>query len=282
MTTRVVHCKRENHDIYIGRPSKWGNPFEIGKDGTREDVVKKYKEWVVTQSDLMSSLHELKDKTIACWCSPSACHGDVLAELADKEENNVEMHVRVFPLYQNGQCSEEEKEKSKELTLQDYPIRICVAGSRSFHDTEKFDKIIRAYLLGIPKGAPYCFISGAAWRGADRLIIDWAKLNNVPCFEYPANWDEFGKRGGYIRNAEMRNDLTHLFALYDGSSRGTLEMIRETEKLALKLDNIHVSVLTVEPDQEWLARQHEKASQSPQFSEKRIKAKYVNGQQSSS
>ena len=41
-TTRVVHCKREPFDIYIGRPSKWGNPFVIGRDGNREQVIEKY------------------------------------------------------------------------------------------------------------------------------------------------------------------------------------------------------------------------------------------------
>ena len=82
--TRVVHCKKEQYDCYIGRPSKWGNKFVIGKDGTREEVVQKYKEWVLQQPELMASLHELKDKTLACWCKPLACHGDVLAELADK------------------------------------------------------------------------------------------------------------------------------------------------------------------------------------------------------
>jgi len=82
--TRVVHCKKEQYDCYIGRPSKWGNKFVIGKDGTREEVVQKYKEWVLQQPELMASLHELKDKTLACWCAPNLCHGNVLAELADK------------------------------------------------------------------------------------------------------------------------------------------------------------------------------------------------------
>lgn len=43
---RVVHCKKEPYDVYIGRPSKWGNPFVIGKDGTREEVIAKYAEWI--------------------------------------------------------------------------------------------------------------------------------------------------------------------------------------------------------------------------------------------
>lgn len=86
MTTTVVHCKKSPYDIYIGRPSKWGNPFVVGQDGTREEVVQKYREWVVQQPELMDSLNELKGKTLACWCSPLPCHGDVLAELANGED----------------------------------------------------------------------------------------------------------------------------------------------------------------------------------------------------
>lgn len=78
----VVHCKREKYDVYIGRPSKWGNPFAIGKDGTRAEVIEKYREWVQRQSHLMASLHELRGMTLGCWCAPSPCHGDVLSELA--------------------------------------------------------------------------------------------------------------------------------------------------------------------------------------------------------
>ena len=85
-TMKVVHCKKEPFDIYIGRPSKWGNPFVIGKDGSRKEVVDKYEAWLKNQPDLMNNLHELKGKTLACWCSPQACHGDVLLRLANEGE----------------------------------------------------------------------------------------------------------------------------------------------------------------------------------------------------
>ena len=85
-TTRVVHCKKESFDVYIGRPSKWGNPFKIGKDGSREDVIQKYRHWILANPMLMAQLtSELKGKKLGCWCKPNACHGDVLAELADNE-----------------------------------------------------------------------------------------------------------------------------------------------------------------------------------------------------
>lgn len=86
MSTRVVHCKREAYDVYIGRPSVWGNPFVIGRDGGRDGVIAKYEEWIkFTNTDLLKRLPELRGKKLGCWCKPNACHGDVLAALADKE-----------------------------------------------------------------------------------------------------------------------------------------------------------------------------------------------------
>ena len=84
MKTKVVHCKSEHYDVYIGRPSKWGNPFSIGKDGTRKEVILKYIEYIFNNKQLMKDLPELKGKILGCWCKPNACHGDILAKLADR------------------------------------------------------------------------------------------------------------------------------------------------------------------------------------------------------
>jgi len=88
--TRVVHNKKKPYDVYIGRPSKWGNPFSHLEGtaakyrvSTREEAVEKFREWIQTQPRLLADLPELKGKILGCWCKPLACHGDVLAELAD-------------------------------------------------------------------------------------------------------------------------------------------------------------------------------------------------------
>lgn len=94
--SKVVHCKKESYDVYIGRPSKWGNPFTHKQDGKtlaeyvvedRDTAVNAYREWI-TNGDgkhLLDDLHELKGgKILGCWCKPQACHGDVLLELLDK------------------------------------------------------------------------------------------------------------------------------------------------------------------------------------------------------
>jgi len=82
---KVLHCKRDKYNksdvVYIGRPSKWGNPFKIGVDGTREEVVKKYEEYIRKTPALLESLSELVGKDLVCWCAPQLCHGHVLIKL---------------------------------------------------------------------------------------------------------------------------------------------------------------------------------------------------------
>lgn len=86
----VVHCKKAKYDIYIGRPSIWGNPFILGKDGNREEVVQKYETWIKTQPYLLEQLPLLYGKILGCWCSPNACHGDVLVRLSKEMMENQE------------------------------------------------------------------------------------------------------------------------------------------------------------------------------------------------
>lgn len=86
---RVVHCKKDKYDVYIGRPGPWGNPFEIGKDGDREEVVQKYAEWLLAQPELVEKAkQELKGKVLGCWCAPKLCHGNILSQIANEENNN--------------------------------------------------------------------------------------------------------------------------------------------------------------------------------------------------
>lgn len=90
MKTRVVNRRKEPFDVYIGRGSRWGNPFSH-KGGTwakevvatREEAIRRYREWLMTQPDLIRALPTLKGQTLGCWCKPLSCHGDVLAELAE-------------------------------------------------------------------------------------------------------------------------------------------------------------------------------------------------------
>ncbi len=89
--------------VYIGRPmqnaasiaarrgSPFANPFVIPRDGDRESVIAQYRAWLAATPAVLAAVPSLKGKTLYCWCAPSACHGDVLAELADKEADDTTM-----------------------------------------------------------------------------------------------------------------------------------------------------------------------------------------------
>lgn len=89
---KVVHCKKEPFDVYIGRPSIWGNPYSH-KDGTKaqfrvstiQEAIEKYRDYILGNPELLSRLPELAGKTLGCWCKPGPCHGDVLLELANSD-----------------------------------------------------------------------------------------------------------------------------------------------------------------------------------------------------
>lgn len=88
---RVVHCKREAYDVYIGRPGPWGNPFSHmpgtrarHRVASRSEAVERYREWLLKQPTLLRrAKRELAGKVLGCWCKPKSCHGDVLLEVAN-------------------------------------------------------------------------------------------------------------------------------------------------------------------------------------------------------
>lgn len=84
MSTTVVNKRSSSFDVYIGRGSIWGNPFVIGADGTREDVIAKFETYFLSSEYLQSQVGELAGKRLGCFCAPLACHGDVLARYAEE------------------------------------------------------------------------------------------------------------------------------------------------------------------------------------------------------
>lgn len=88
---KVLNIRKEGvreGAVYIGRGSQWGNPFVIGRDGTREEVIEKYSTWIRAGSFLLERLSVLKGKDLVCFCAPLPCHGDVLKELLDERGSN--------------------------------------------------------------------------------------------------------------------------------------------------------------------------------------------------
>ena len=83
METKIVNKRAESYDVYIGRGSIFGNPYEIGRDGTRVEVIARYKTWFdfcIKDGTFRDAVLSLKGKTLGCFCKPSACHGDIIVE----------------------------------------------------------------------------------------------------------------------------------------------------------------------------------------------------------
>lgn len=90
-----VWNKRQNNipseAVYVGRPTKWGNPF-THQGGTlakfivanRDEAVDRYEQWLLKQPELIAQAKkELAGKDLICWCAPQRCHADVLMKIAN-------------------------------------------------------------------------------------------------------------------------------------------------------------------------------------------------------
>jgi len=92
MATTVVNVRSLGNGhysgIWIDRKSVFGNPYHIGKDGTREECIEKYRAYfhrrLETDAIFASMIDKLRNCTLICWCKPQACHGDVIVEYLDK------------------------------------------------------------------------------------------------------------------------------------------------------------------------------------------------------
>lgn len=89
---KVVHVGRELYDLYVGRGSEWGNPYKIGRDGDRREVLARYKDYLLRGEGrhLLEQISELEGMTLGCYCAPrggitaddeTQCHGQLLLQL---------------------------------------------------------------------------------------------------------------------------------------------------------------------------------------------------------
>lgn len=99
--TRVINLKNtKDYTVYIGRPGYFGNPFLVGKDGDRKEVLLKYKEYfysrLKTDPEFLKRIKELKGKILGCFCKPLLCHGDIIVEFLEGVKVNLEEKENPF------------------------------------------------------------------------------------------------------------------------------------------------------------------------------------------
>lgn len=88
MEIKVLNKNKDTipeNSTYIGRPSKWGNPFVMRSENDRDSVCDQYQKWLYSQPELMiAAVKELRDKNLVCYCAPRRCHGDTLMVVSKK------------------------------------------------------------------------------------------------------------------------------------------------------------------------------------------------------
>lgn len=104
-------------------------------------------------------------------------------------------------------------------------MKVVVAGSRNIND---YSLVVQAMQrCGYTVTEVVCGMA----TGIDRLGEQWARANNIPVKEMPADWNRHGRAAGPIRNREMAKYTDAAVVIWDGKSRGTRNMINEMIRL---------------------------------------------------
>ena len=207
MKTTIVNIKNSQYNIYIGRAGNgydgyFGNPFIIGKDGDRQNVVRLYRDYFYKRlrndPSFAVRIEALKGKILGCFCKPDICHGDVIIDYLDNRQ------------------------------------KIIVCGDRKWRHTD----IIYKRLSNLPFNS--IIIEGGC-SGADLQAKNAALELGLEVIEFPAVWKKYGKVAGPIRNIKMLNANPNLvIAFHDDieNSRGTKHMVSETRKRNIPVEII--------------------------------------------
>ena len=243
-----VHNKYKNtappDAVYIGRGSKWGNPFVIDKHGTRSEVIAKYKEYILGKPELLAQLHELKGKDVVCYCAPQACHGDILVHMANNPEEGTTMATKptyhiAFTGHRPNKIGGYDETSPKRFALR-----------------QKIQETLQRAVVKYGTTHEIIVISGGA-LGVDQDAARVAHKMNIPfivaqpCKNHESRWfkesqikyrkmleiarevvlvsngtyDELGAKCMQDRNIWMVDHCNVLIAVWDGSSGGTANCV---------------------------------------------------------
>lgn len=218
----VVNVYHDDYDEYIGRENKklglkasiFHNPFIIGRDGTRDEVLELYRPYIKRKLDRgeipIKKLLALQGKRVACYCAPNKrCHGHILDELISEYRHKV-VHQKII-IKRN--------------------ITLLVTGGRDYNNRyylfKRLDELHKEYVIKL-------LVHGGA-TGADSLADEWAKERGVKVRAKKAQWRKYGKGAGHIRNREMHDkNRPDAVAAFPGNN-GTANMVEIAEKAGTKV-----------------------------------------------
>lgn len=278
-TTVVSKHQNVPYDVYIGRGSKWGNPFTY-RDGTtakykvasREEAVEKFREWILTQPELLADLHELKGKVLCCYCAPKACHGHVLAEMADAlpDEQPEQPHELTGSVIHIGFTGHRpNKLGGYDLSANGYAelqadLELYIQRNLEVFDTVVGhsglalggDTIWSKAILAMKKKFPGRVLFHAEIPMMEQAEA-WFKQSDIEFWEEQVNSADFSSvygslegldenerkkmAGVYLntRNVGMIEHSNVMLALHDGSSGGTGNAVRDAKKRNVPVYAVH-------------------------------------------
>ena len=188
---------------YIGRniqSSIFGNPFVIGRDGTRDEVIEKFREYSLNTPKLLQAIAGLDLRPLVCHCSPQRCHGEIILELKELKEL-IQKNELIIPTSH----------------------KLAIVGSRSFSDYVLFkkylEKVLEKFEIKIDN-----IISGGA-RGTDSLAKKFSEENNIEIIEILPDRKKFGNKACFLRNTDIILNSTYVIAFWDYLSTGTFDSI---------------------------------------------------------
>ncbi len=117
-------------------------------------------------------------------------------------------------------------------------MKLIIAGGRNFHNYEQLCKVCDNILQDQTNIE---IVSGAYYKGADKLGEQYAAEKGFRLTKFPADWNRFGKAAGPKRNEQMANYADALIAFWDGKSKGTKHMIGLANKRKL---NVLISIIS--------------------------------------
>ena len=181
---------------YVGRNTIFGNPFVIGVNGNRDEVIKKYYNYALNTPKLLMAISQI-DKDIVCHCKPKKCHGDVIIDIYNKLAKGI-------------------------ITI---PIqhRLAVVGSRNFNNYNLFKLALENFL--VTNNLQFSILISGGAIGTDSLVRKYWEENSLSHLEIPAKWKKYGTNAGFIRNTEIVLQSTYVLAFWNGYSTGTLDTV---------------------------------------------------------
>jgi len=114
-------------------------------------------------------------------------------------------------------------------------MKVIIAGSRRINDYARVCKAV------IDSGFEVTEVVSGRAKGVDTLGEQYAEEHNLPAKLFPADWGQYGRAAGPIRNGQMAEYADALIAIWNGESRGTENMVKQAVKKQLKIFIDHIA-----------------------------------------